>query len=58
MLCEDPPDHILIDLDSKSMGDLLRDPRTAERIAALHLDDHYDEFFRRSLRTRLTPMSG
>jgi len=30
MLREDAPDYILIDIDAKRMGDLLRDPRTAE----------------------------
>ncbi len=45
VFCQYPPYHILIDLDSKGIGDLLSDPRAAKpRVAPFHLDDGVDQF--------------
>jgi hypothetical protein len=56
---QNPAHHVLVDLDAESMRDLLGNPGTAEaRIAVLHLEDHGNQFLRRTLgsgpTTRLT----
>ncbi len=45
MLSEDAAHHILADVDTECMGNLLRNSRAPEsRIAALHLENRGDEF--------------
>jgi len=44
---EDAAHDIFVDLDAKSVGNLLGNSRTPEsRIAALHFEDRRDEFLR------------
>ena len=43
---ENPSNHVFVDGDVESQGNLLRDSRTAPGgIALLHLDDGFNEFF-------------
>jgi len=47
--CQHPPDHILVGLDPKGFGQLLRNSRTAKaRVALLQFHDGADQFGSRS----------
>ena len=47
---ENPSNHVFVDGDVESQGNLLSNSRTAPgRIALLHLDDGFNEFFVRPL---------
>ena len=53
---ENPSNHVLVDGDGESQGNLLSDARTAPGgITSLHFDDGIDQLFRLALRTRTTP---
>ena len=56
---EDAANHVLVDLNAESQGDLLGNSGTTPRgIALLHLDDGFDQFLSGSLRTGLGPDLG
>jgi hypothetical protein len=45
--CENPADHVLVDVDAKCQGDLLANPLAApSAIAPFHFKDRIDQFFR------------
>jgi hypothetical protein len=53
---ENPPNHILVDLNIESQSDLLGDTRTAPRwIPLLQLDNRCNDVRTRSFWTRLLP---
>ena len=59
MFLEDPPDHILIDLDTEDIGNLLGDLQAPKLwIATLHFEDGGDQLLRRSLGPRLPSAPG
>src|SRR2546428_8677730 len=56
---ENPSNNIFVDWDVESQGDLLSNSWTAPgRIALLHLDDGFNEFFVGSLWAGPTPALG
>ena len=56
---ENPSNHVFVDWDVESQGDLLSNSRTAPGgIAQLHLDDGFNEFFVGSLGSGPTPALG
>jgi len=56
MNAEDPANHILVDGNAESQGDLLGDAGTTPvAITPFPFNDGVDEFFLRSFRARRTP---
>jgi hypothetical protein len=50
--CENPADHVFVDVDAECQGDLLGNPLAApSAIAPFHFKDRVDQFFRRALGT-------
>jgi hypothetical protein len=50
--CEDPTDHVFVDVDAKCQRDLLGNPLAApSAIAPFHFKDRVDQFFRRAFGT-------
>ena len=59
MNAQDTANHILVDRNAESQGDLLGDSGTTPGgITPLQFNDCVDEFFIRSFRARLTPVLG
>ena len=56
---ENPAHDVLVDIDTEGQRDLLCNSRAAPRgVAPFNFNDGIDEFFGRSLRTRLTTTFG
>ena len=54
VMCENPANHVFIDLNVERQGHLLGDSRTAPvGITLLHFDDRTDEFCARTFRAGL-----
>jgi hypothetical protein len=50
--CENPADHVFVDVDAECQGDLLGNSVAApSAIASLHFNDRVDHFFRRAFGT-------
>ena len=59
MCCENPADHVFVDVDAECQGDLLGNPLAApSAIAPFHFKDRVDQFFRRAFGTRPTNSFG
>jgi hypothetical protein len=59
VFCENPADHVFVDVDAECQGDLLGNPLAAPRaIAPFHFKDRVDQFFRRAFRTWTTDAFG
>ena len=52
MCCENPADHVFVDVDAECQDDLLGNSLTApSAITPFHFEDRVDQFFRRAFGT-------
>jgi hypothetical protein len=57
--CENPADHVFVDVDAECQGDLLGNSLAApSAIAPFHFKDRVDQFFRRAFGTWPTDSFG